>query len=150
MSPTLSTIDAAAPTGRVRLFKPGIAAASSMRAFCNAMGGILISTLESRPQLPTRADRETAGGHDKGGPRPFSGCHPRAPQNLLHLQVPAEKVENGVCDLFAARLQGEVAGVEQLDFGIGKVALECFGAGRNEGRIVLAPDREQGDRKSVV
>jgi hypothetical protein len=60
------------------------------------MGGILISTLESQPQLPTL----------------FSGYRPLAPRYLLSLRVRAEKDEHGVGDLLAARLQSEVACID--------------------------------------
>jgi hypothetical protein len=40
-------------------------------------------------------------------------------------------------------LQGEVAGVEEADLGVGQVALEGFGPGGQEERVVLVPDREQ-------
>ena len=41
------------------------------------------------------------------------------------------------------RLQREMTGVKELHHGVRIVALERFGAGRNEEGIVLAPDREE-------
>src|SRR5262245_35229911 len=42
------------------------------------------------------------------------------------------------------RFQGEMAGVEEADDRIGYVPLERLGTGRQEERIVLAPNREEG------
>jgi hypothetical protein len=46
-------------------------------------------------------------------------------------------------DLFPFTLQREMAGVEQVDFGVPIIALKGFGARRQEERIVLAPDSQQ-------
>src|SRR5262245_58162406 len=47
------------------------------------------------------------------------------------------------CDLDGVRLQGEMAGVEEADHGIRNIALERFGTGRQEERVVLAPHRQE-------
>ena len=47
-------------------------------------------------------------------------------------------------DLLDMRFQREMAGVEEADERAGNVAPEGFGAGRQEERIVLAPDGQEG------
>ena len=54
-----------------------------------------------------------------------------------------EKCPHRFCDFGDARLQREMAGIEEMHLGVGVVALEGLGAGRQEERIVLAPDRQQ-------
>ena len=39
--------------------------------------------------------------------------------------------------------QGRVATVYKLQDGVGKVTFECLDSGGNEGRIILAPDRQE-------
>ena len=47
-------------------------------------------------------------------------------------------------DLLDMRFQGEMAGVEEADDRTGHVPRERLGTGRQEERIVLAPNREEG------
>src|SRR5499427_3585084 len=47
-------------------------------------------------------------------------------------------------DLLDMCFQGEMASVEEADDRTGHVPLERLGTGRQEERIVLAPDREEG------
>ena len=39
--------------------------------------------------------------------------------------------------------EGKVSAGDEMDFGIGQVALEGIGSSRDERRIVLAPDSQQ-------
>ena len=39
--------------------------------------------------------------------------------------------------------QGKVATVHNLHDGVGKATFECFRSGGNEGRIILATDRQE-------
>ena len=59
----------------------------------------------------------------------------------------AEEVAHRRPDLRCASFQCEVAGVQKAHFRLRDVAPVGFGAGREERRVVLAPDREQ--RRSV-
>src|SRR5215469_10459043 len=59
-------------------------------------------------------------------------------------QLAGEELLNGRRDFGGVRCEGEMAGVEEADFGVGVIAPESFSAGREEERVVLAPDREQG------
>ena len=54
-----------------------------------------------------------------------------------------EELGDRACDLLGVSLQGEVTGVDETNVGVGDVALEGFGPGRQEERIVPAPYREQ-------
>jgi len=54
-----------------------------------------------------------------------------------------EELGDRGCDLLGVSLQGEVTGVDETNVGVGDVALEGFGPGRQEERIVPAPYREQ-------
>ena len=47
-------------------------------------------------------------------------------------------------DLLDVGLQGEVTGVDETNVGAGDVALEGFGSGRQEERIVPAPTASGG------
>src|SRR6516164_368448 len=51
-------------------------------------------------------------------------------------------------DFAGVGFEREVAGIEEVDFSVGQVTLEGFGARRNEERIVLTPDRQQ--RRSML
>ena len=57
-----------------------------------------------------------------------------------------EEVTDRPRDLLDMRFQGEMAGVEEADDRTGHVPLERLGTRRQEERIVLAPDREEGWR----
>jgi hypothetical protein len=48
--------------------------------------------------------------------------------------------KNETRDLVVFLIQGEMAGVEQVDFGIRQVALECLRAGRDERGIIPPPN----------
>src|SRR5262249_12537670 len=54
-----------------------------------------------------------------------------------------EEVADRGRDVFGMRLEREMAGVEEADDRAANVALEGLGTGRQEERIVLAPDRQQ-------
>src|SRR5580698_6014658 len=54
-----------------------------------------------------------------------------------------EEFSHGGCYFLYVGFEGEVAGVEELHFGVGNVAAEGFRAGRDEVEIKLAPDGEQ-------
>ena len=54
-----------------------------------------------------------------------------------------EEVADCCCDLGGVRLQREVSGIEEAHDCRGDVALEGFGACRQEKRIVLAPHRQK-------
>src|SRR5262245_27813905 len=56
----------------------------------------------------------------------------------------SEEVPDRRRDLLDMRFQCEVAGVEEADDRTGNVPLERLGTGRQEKRIVLAPDRPAG------
>src|SRR5215831_17035777 len=56
----------------------------------------------------------------------------------------SEEVADRNRDLLDMCFQGEMAGVEEADDRTGHVPLERLGTGRQEERIVLAPDREEG------
>ena len=62
---------------------------------------------------------------------------------LAERQFAAEEVADQRGDLVRMRFQREVARVEQMHFGVGDVAAVGFGAGRQEGCVVLAPDGQQ-------
>ena len=47
--------------------------------------------------------------------------------------------KNKTCDLVVLFVQGEMAGVEQVDFGIRKIALERLRTGSDERGIVPPP-----------
>src|SRR5262245_60631881 len=51
----------------------------------------------------------------------------------------AEEVADDRCDFSSTALEREVAGIEQVDFGLWIVAFEGFRASRQKERIVLAP-----------
>jgi hypothetical protein len=53
-----------------------------------------------------------------------------------------EEIPDGGGDDIAVSLEGEVARVEEFDGGTREIALEGFGAGGDEVRIVLTPDCE--------
>src|ERR1700735_394276 len=55
-----------------------------------------------------------------------------------------QELEHGGGDFVGVSLQGEVAGVEELDCGVGHVSAIGFGARRNEKHIVLSPYGEEG------
>jgi hypothetical protein len=58
-------------------------------------------------------------------------------------QLAGEEVADDRRDLRSLALQREMTGIEQMNFRIWIVALERFSAGRQEERIILAPDREK-------
>src|SRR5215469_5878063 len=55
----------------------------------------------------------------------------------------SEKLADRGGDLLGVGLQGEVTGIDEADVGVGDVALEGLGPGRQEKRVVPAPHREQ-------
>src|SRR6202046_3070366 len=55
-----------------------------------------------------------------------------------------QELEHGGGDFVGVSLQGEVAGVEELDGRVGIVSAIGFGAGRNEKYVVLSPYGEEG------
>ena len=59
------------------------------------------------------------------------------------LDDPAEDVPHRRADLRGVGLQREVAGVQEAHLRVEDVAPVGFGAGREEVRVVLAPDRQQ-------
>src|SRR5262249_26154970 len=61
----------------------------------------------------------------------------------LGLRNSGEEVADCRCDLGGMRLQREVSGIEEADDCRGDVALEGFGACRQEKRVVLAPHRQK-------
>src|SRR5215831_2235092 len=54
-----------------------------------------------------------------------------------------QELTDFVANLTRVRLQREMPGLKEMDLGIRIVALESFGAGRQEEWIVLSPNREQ-------
>ena len=54
-----------------------------------------------------------------------------------------EELADGGRDFVDMCLQREVAGIEESDHRVRNIAFERFGAGRQEERIVLAPDRQE-------
>src|SRR5262245_45543231 len=58
--------------------------------------------------------------------------------------VGGEELPDRDRDLLAMRFQCEMAGVEEADDRSGHIAFERLGTGRQEERIVPAPDRQQG------
>ena len=75
----------------------------------------------------------------------FSGLRfvPLLSGRRLLIQLAAEKVADCRADLGDVGLEREVAGVEEPDLRVRDVALEGLGAGRQEERVVPAPEREQ-------
>src|SRR5262245_24947701 len=55
-----------------------------------------------------------------------------------------EEASHGGGYFIDVRLQGEVAGVEETDLCIGEIATVRLRTGRQEERVVFAPDRQQG------
>src|SRR5437764_3629923 len=54
-----------------------------------------------------------------------------------------EKIADDGCDLWCVTFEREMAGLEQMNFGVRIVALERLRAGRQKERIVLAPHRKK-------
>lgn len=50
-----------------------------------------------------------------------------------------EKLLDRRGDFVAVRLERKVAGINEAHVGVGDIAFECLGAGRQKERIVLAP-----------
>src|ERR1700735_1098831 len=55
-----------------------------------------------------------------------------------------QELEHGGGDFVGMGFQSEMAGVEELDGGVGHIAAIGFGARRNEKHIVLSPYGEEG------
>ena len=53
-----------------------------------------------------------------------------------------QECKNKAGDLVVLLVQGEMAGVEKVDFGIRQIALERFAAGSDERGIVAPPDHQ--------
>src|SRR5687767_2781806 len=70
--------------------------------------------------------------------------HRQAQPPVFLFQLAAEKVADQPGDLLPVRLQGEMPGVEQMHFRLRVVALVSLGAGRQEERVVFAPDSQNG------
>ena len=75
---------------------------------------------------------------------PFGKRSLRIRGQRRRLQLSRHEFTNQKRDLGAVRLQGEVARVEEMDFRFRQIALERFGAGRQENRIVLAHTDSSG------
>ena len=56
----------------------------------------------------------------------------------------SHELEDQARDLVSVLVEREVAGVQQMDFGIGWISRERLGAERSEGRIVCAPGHQCG------
>src|SRR5262249_43180039 len=54
-----------------------------------------------------------------------------------------EEVADHCRDLLRMSLEREVTGVEEMDYGIGNIALERLSAARQEKRIILPPHRQE-------
>src|SRR5262249_16884679 len=74
--------------------------------------------------------------------RHSSTCIP--PKEAAVAERRGEEVTDRTRDLLDMRFQGEMAGVEEANDCIGHVPRERLGTGRQEERIVLAPNREEG------
>ncbi len=59
---------------------------------------------------------------------------------LIHL---AHQSVNCRRDLLDVRFEREMSGIQQLDNGIGIITAVRLGAGRQKGRVMLAPDGKQ-------
>src|ERR1700681_4257082 len=66
----------------------------------------------------------------------------------LFLKLTGEELADDRRDLGSPAFEREMAGVEEMDFGVGVVAFEGIGTGWQEERIVPAPYCEQ--RRPVV
>src|SRR5215469_9805517 len=62
----------------------------------------------------------------------------------LRGELTAQKLANRLANFLLVGFQSEVSGVIEMDFRPRNIALKRFRAGRQEERIVLAPDRKQG------
>src|SRR5712691_4597856 len=71
-------------------------------------------------------------------------CTTTPTRGLPVADLGSEEVADRNRDLLDMRFQGEMAGVEEADDRTGHVPRERLGTGRQEERIVLAPDREEG------
>src|SRR6185312_1357895 len=58
-------------------------------------------------------------------------------------QFACQEIADVTSDFRAVRLEREVAGVQQMHFGIGNIFLVGQRTRRDEGRIILAPYRQQ-------
>src|SRR4029077_14212181 len=61
----------------------------------------------------------------------------------LFEQLACQEVADDRRDLGSLALEGEVAGIEQVDLGVRIVAFEGLGPGGQEERVVLAPNRKK-------
>jgi hypothetical protein len=62
----------------------------------------------------------------------------------LPFHAAAEEVADQGGDLLAMCLQGEMPGVEQMEFRIGQIAFEGFRSGRPEDLVVATPGQQGG------
>src|ERR1700757_4659661 len=74
---------------------------------------------------------------------PNFGVRPARPLWSTTRRLAGEEPGDRAGDFPGVGLQGEVARVEEADLGVGEVALEGFGPGGQEERVVLTPHREQ-------
>src|SRR5262249_9058798 len=63
---------------------------------------------------------------------------------IYSIEFASEKIADGSSNFSSVRFQGKVPGFEEMQLGARVVALERFGARRQEERIVLSPYRKQG------
>jgi hypothetical protein len=52
-----------------------------------------------------------------------------------------QELKNEIRDLIVLLVQGEMAGIEQVDFGSRNIAVERLRAGSDERKIIPPPDR---------
>ena len=69
------------------------------------------------------------------------GASEQCGESLLR-KLAGEEVADNCRDLRSLAFQREMAGIEQVYFSVRVIAFEGLGAGRQEKRIVLAPDGE--------
>src|SRR5271169_2167071 len=91
--------------------------------------------LHSMVTMPARARASPAAAGFQTSPGLFGG--------YLLCRVAAQEFANGAGNLADMSFKREMAAFVEMHFGIGVVAFECFGAWRQEERIVFAPNRQQ-------
>ena len=67
---------------------------------------------------------------------------PKEKRKAINTILPKEILDI-TCDFAVVEFQGKVATVYKLQDGVGKVTFECLDSGGNEGRIILATDRQE-------